>query len=164
MRCPIETPEFAERLLAYCSGRLEKESQAALEGHIKTCPACREFVNGQRTVWGALDAWEAVPVSADFDRRLYQRIQQEVSWWDRLARPFRSLMVRQGLPITATAGLLIMAGILSQHPTQVATPPALPAAQADAASAEQVERAIDDMDMLRELNSLLRADTAESKM
>ena len=48
---------------------------AILERHIAICPACREFAAGQRAVWQALDTWEAAPVSPDFDRRLYRRIE-----------------------------------------------------------------------------------------
>ena len=80
MKCPIETRENAEVLLAYCSRSLDAERTAILDDHIRICPGCREFVEGQRALWKALDAWEATPVSADFDRRLYQRIQKEVSW------------------------------------------------------------------------------------
>src|SRR5437764_13150079 len=103
MKCPIETRENAELLLAYGSGKQNAEGTTRLEDHLRTCAACREFCAAQKTVSEALDTWEAPPVSVDFDRRLYQRIQTEVSWWDLLMRPFRPLLVRQGLPIAATA-------------------------------------------------------------
>ena len=74
MNCPIENRESAEILLAYCARKLDAGSSAILEEHIKICPACREFAEGQQSVWKALDAWEAAPVSPDFDRRLYARI------------------------------------------------------------------------------------------
>jgi anti-sigma factor RsiW len=164
MRCPIETQEHAEWLLAYCSRSLDAQRLAILEEHMRECPACREFAARQRTVWEALDTWEAAPVSMDFDRRLYQRIQQEVSWWDLLMRPFRPLLFRQGLPIVATAGLVLMAGLLFQHPANV-PPSAVPeSAQVEAMPPEQVQHALDEMEMIREFNRLVRPDTAESKM
>ena len=75
MKCPMETRENAQLLLDYCTRKLEPESAAALERHIAVCGACRKFASGQRAVWQALDAWEAAPVSADFDSRLYRRIE-----------------------------------------------------------------------------------------
>ena len=164
LKCPIETQENAELLLAYCSRRLDAERTAILEDHIRICPACREFAGNQSAVWGALDAWEAAPVSADFDRRLYRRIQKEVSWWDLLMRPFRPLLFRQGLPIAATAGLVVMAALLFQHPARV-EPAAVPqSAQVEALAPDQVEHVLDEMETMREFNRLVRPDAAESKM
>lgn len=164
MRCPIETRENAELLLAYCARKLDAAASAALEDHIRTCPACREFISGQQAVWNALDTWEAAPVSADFDRRLYQRIEAEVSWWDLLMRPFRPLLVRQGLPIAAAAGLVIVAGLMLQHPG--AAPPARApvSAQVDVVAPEQAEHALQEMEMMREFNRLIHPDAVDPKM
>ena len=131
---------------------------------MRACPSCREFAAGQRAVSEALDTWEAPPVSLDFDRRLYRRIQQEVSWWDLLMRPFRPLLFRQGLPIAATAGLVLVAGLMFQHPSNVPQSPASQSAQVEAMPPEQVEHALDEMEMIREFNRLVRPDTAEPKM
>ena len=57
MRCPIEAQENAELLLSYSARRLDPESTAILEAHMKLCPACREFRDGQRALWEALDQW-----------------------------------------------------------------------------------------------------------
>lgn len=164
MRCPIETRENAELLLAYCSRKLDAASSAILEDHIRICPACREFASGQRAVWEALDAWEATPVSADFDRRLYQRIEKEVSWWDLLMRPFRPLLFRQGLPIAAAAGLLIVAGVLLERPAAVPSASSPVSAQVDVVAPEQAEHALQEMEMMREFNRLVHPDAADPKM
>ena len=123
MNCPLETRENAQLLLDYCTRKLEPESVAALERHIAICGACREFASGQRAVWQALDAWEAAPVSADFDSRLYRRIETEVSWWDLLLRPFRPVTLRRSLPATAMACLLVMVGVILERPTVSPAPP-----------------------------------------
>ena len=65
-------------LLAHTSRKLDAERAAVLEEHLANCPACREYAAAQFAVWEALDAWEAPEVSADFDRRLYARIDEEV--------------------------------------------------------------------------------------
>jgi anti-sigma factor RsiW len=164
MKCPIETGESAELLLAYCTRKLDAESTAIIERHMEFCPACREFASGQRAVWEALDAWEAVPVTQDFDRRLYRRIDREVSWWHLLMRPLRPVLVRQGLPIAAAACLLVMAGVLLERPAGV-PPAAQPqSAQVEALQPDQVDHALDAMHMLGEFSSRMPGDAADSKM
>jgi PAS domain S-box-containing protein len=64
MRCPIETQETSELLLAYCARKLDPGTAATLERHMASCPACRELYEGQRAVWAALDAWDDLPVPA----------------------------------------------------------------------------------------------------
>ena len=164
MKCPIETRENAEVLLAYCTRKLDARSTAILEQHMEICPACREFASGQRAVWEALDAWEAAPVTLDFDQRLYRRIDREVSWWQLLARPLRPALVRQGLPIAAAASLLVMAGVLLERPA--ATPPtAQPqSAQVETLQPDQVDHALDALHMLGEFTNRVPGDAADSKM
>src|SRR2546421_10443602 len=113
MKCPIETRESAELLLEYCARKLDPESTAILQQHIAICPACREFADGQRALWDALDAWETTPVSADFDRRMYSRIAQEVGWWDRLGRPVPPLLGGQGVPRGAGRPVVVGGGPLA---------------------------------------------------
>ena len=164
MKCPIETRESAELLLAYCTRTLDAERTATLERHMEICPACREFASGQRAVWEALDAWEAAPVTLDFDRRLYRRIDREVSWWQLLMRPVRPALVRQGLPIAAAACVLVMAGVLLERPAS-APPVAQPqSAQMEAIQPDQVDHALDAMYMLGEFSYRVRGDAADSKM
>ena len=109
MNCPMESGGNAGLLLDYAAGKLKTDARAQMERHIETCPACREFAGGQQTVWHALDNWEPADVSMDFDRRLYARIEQDVSWWTRLVRPLNPLF-RHSVPIGAAAGLVIVAG------------------------------------------------------
>lgn len=164
MNCPIETQESAELLLAYCSRKLDPATAAILEDHIEICPACSEFAANQRAVWQALDAWEAAPVSADFDRRLYQRIEKEVSWWDMLIRPFRPVLLRQGLPITALAGVVLVAGVLLERPAVMPAPPRPESAQVETVAPEQAETALQEMELMREFNTLVHADSSSPKL
>lgn len=166
MKCPIETQENAEWLLEYSAGKLDAGRTAIFEDHVRTCHACRKFAEGQRAVLSALDSWEAPPVSPDFDRRLYQRIETEVRWWDLMMRPFRPLLFRQGLPIAATAALVLAAGLIWQQPPKI-SPSALPQSaqvQVESMPREQVEHALDEMDLMREFNRLVRPDTGEPRM
>jgi anti-sigma factor RsiW len=138
-------------LVAYAAGELDRETASALERHLADCAACRPVAAGQTAVWEALDAWEAPPVSPDFDRRLYRRIDEGpgISWWERLTRPFRSMPLSQALPLTALAGLLLMASLLLHRPG----PTAPVAQQHEVVGANQVENTLDDLDLLRQLST-----------
>jgi len=165
MNCPIENQEGAEVLLAYGTRKLDAGSSAILEEHIKVCPACREFADGQQAVWKVLDAWEAAPVSPDFDRRLYARIENEVSLWELFLRPFRPLLFRQGLPIAAAVGVVIMAGVLLDRPYGMdpASPPQT-SAYVEAVGPDQAEHTLQEMETMREINRLVHPDNPDSKI
>ena len=129
---------LAETLLAYTGGKLDRETAAVVERHLQGCAACREWVAGQKAVWHALDAWEAAPVSPGFDSRLYERIEEERAprWW----RP--AFGWRPALSV-ALASLVIGAALLIQPPR----PPSVETLDAD-----RIERALDDVEMLRQLD------------
>jgi anti-sigma factor RsiW len=162
MNCPLESQESSALLLAYSSGRLDSESAVPVLRHLESCTRCRQFVENQSAVWEALDLWKAEPVSADFDRRLYQRIEQQVSLWDMLLRPFRPALLRQGLPIAAAAGVLIMTGVLLNRQAIVAPAPMPESAQVESLQPDQVEHAVDEMEMLNQFNHLMRSDPTDS--
>jgi anti-sigma factor RsiW len=168
MNCPLETRENAQLLLDYCADTLEPECAAALERHIAICGACREFAGSQHAVWQALGAWEAAPVSRDFDSRLYRRIEDQVGWWSLFLRPFHPTfsraMLRRSLPAAAMAGLLLMAGVILERSAVSPAPPSADMAQVDAVQPEQVERALDAMEMLNEFSHHVRTDSPDSKL
>jgi hypothetical protein len=164
MNCPLEASENAQVLLDYGMRKLDAQRTAILEAHLEICPSCREFAVGQRALWEALDQFEAAPVSRDFDRRLFARIDREVSFWDLLVRPFRPLMAPSALPAAAAACLLVVAGVLVERP---AAPPATPArdmAQMESIQPEQVEQALDAMEMLNEFSRNVRSEKPDSKL
>jgi hypothetical protein len=163
MNCPLDIPENTQVLLDYSARKLDAGQTASLERHMQVCASCREFAAGQSAVREAMDSWEAPPVSQDFNRRLYARIDQEVSWWDRLVRPFRPLMLRRGLPVAAAACLVVLAGVLIDRPP-AATAPRQDVAQVESVQPEQVEQALDTMEMLSEFSHHLRSDGQESKL
>ena len=117
MNCPLETRGNTEPLVAYSAQRLDAAEAAPLEKHLAECARCSEFVHGQQAVWQVLDTWEAEPVSADFDRRLYRRIRQNLSWWDRVLQSMQPLLVHRGVPVVATAALVVVAGVLLDRTT-----------------------------------------------
>jgi len=163
MRCPSENRENAELLLEHASRKLDAERAAVLERHMAQCPACREYAAAQFAVWEALDAWTAPDVSDDFDRKLYQRIEKEVSWFDLLIRPFRPLMAARFLPVAA-ACLLVAAGVWLERPD--GSPAAIPGdtAQVEALPADQAANALQEMQVMQEFSSVLRSDAGDPRM
>lgn len=160
MKCPRESGEGAD-LLAYAAGRLDEARAAALERHVGSCAGCREFVAGQRAVWQALDAWEAAPVSPDFDRNLYRRIEQKSDWWNRLMEPLHLLPARRLVPVAAALCLIVAAGWMAEQrpaPRQSQLPGV---AKVDSLQPEQVEHAFDDMQMLSDFTHATRSDAGE---
>ena len=157
MKCPSEIMEEAE-LLAFSAETLEPARTAKIEEHLKTCSGCREFVEQQRAVWRALDVWEAPAISAEFDQRLFQRIEQNPGWWNRWMTVLRVVLVRQGLPIAAAASLIVVAGLVSLRSPNSAARPRPQAIQVEKLQPEQVEDAVDDLQMLGEFSRAARSD------
>jgi anti-sigma factor RsiW len=158
MDCPIRSHENTDWLLDYSAGRLNREHAALMARHVETCQECARFVEGQQRVWNALSQWEVDPVSAGFDRRLYRAIDaQPVSWKERLFRPLQPLW-RPVIPLAA-ACLLIAVGVVLHAPQATIRP----AASVEKIEAEQVERTLDDMQMLRELEMTPKQEENTSK-
>ena len=155
MKCSILSQ--SERLFDYSTGKLRGADAAALEQHLKICPACREWVANQRVVFEALDAWEAPPVSAEFNRKLYARIDQQPSWRDRLLLP-PPLSLRR-LPLAAAACLVMAAGVALQWPHIKPQPPV----PVEVTHPEQVVHALDIMEMLGSFDQVARTEAARSE-
>jgi len=164
MNCPLQNTETAGMLLDYCARKLDAGRAAILERHIELCPACRQFAENQRAVWSALDAWEADAVSPDFDRRLYRRIEADWGWRDRLAQAVRPLFAYRGVPAIAALCLLLITGVWIDRSAK----PVPPAGNSDVSVVdvrpEQVEKALDAIDVLSEFNRKVRAEKTESKL
>jgi len=144
---------------------LDPRVSSILEGHLAICPSCREFARNQQAVWETLEQWEATPVSADFDRRLYARIEQDIGFWQRLMKPLGPARLRWNpLAAAAACAVLLMAGVMvDRHPSAPVVQPAKDMAQVEPVQPEQVERALDAMDMLSEFSHRVK-DSTDAKM
>jgi anti-sigma factor RsiW len=155
MECPSRKADTAERLIAYVEGTLDPGAQFALERHLDSCQQCREIVAAQREVWAALDSWTPLAISPDFDERLYQRIaidKPKTDFWHRFLGARWAW--RPAMPVAAACAALVIV-FLVQGP---GTEPAQSRADSQAAvmaygpQIEQVESALDDMEMLKQLS------------
>ncbi|MCU1260138.1 MAG: putative transrane anti-sigma factor [Bryobacterales bacterium] len=155
--CPMKSEEQMDRLLAYCAGRLDADTARTLERHMDACSACAAFRNSQSAVWNALDAWETPSVSADFNRKLYARIDAEdaIPWYRRWLHGVRPVFAQPALPL-AVAALVVVAGFQLDHPARVTQAPRDPVATAttrvSVTEAEQVEKTLEDLEMLRQFD------------
>jgi hypothetical protein len=144
--------------------RLDAPQVAAMAEHAFACPACREWMAEVGAVRQGLDGWEAPPVSADFDRRLFARVEREVPWWDVLLRPFRPAMGSRALPIAAAAGLLIAAGLWIGRPGAVPVLSVPASAQMEPLHPDQAQHALEEMDMMQEFSKMVPADPSYPRM
>jgi hypothetical protein len=146
-RCPLENGNGAELVLGFCARTLAKDECTAFERHMLSCARCRELAAAQQAVWSALDTWTPEPISSNFDEKLYQRIaaEEQSPWWQRLFQANWSW--RPAMPVAAACGVLIAAFLLrSPEPVPPPQSPTQPKIRI-----EQVERALDDIDMLKQL-------------
>ena len=168
MHCPINGPmksqQEAALLLDYCAGRLKDTAAREVELHMAECAACSEFVRGQQALWNAMNEWPAPAVSADFDRHLNHRLREtdSSSWIERLTRALRPAFARPALALAAMC-LVMAAGLLLQNSRTGVAPADDSHARVEKIEPEQVEKALDDMQMLRELSSAPSTDAASPK-
>ena len=158
MNCPARSNESHELLIDYCADALPLGTRTELERHIEKCPDCSDFVRAQQQVWTALDGWKTEPISADFDCRLYASIAEaeRPSWRQWLAgRIGWQPAVSLGAACAALAvALLVNAPSDRPRTQQPSVPPvsAMEDARADAVEPEQLERALEDLEMLKQLS------------
>lgn len=154
MDCPLRREETADLLLDYAARRLDAARAATLERHMENCAECRAFRMEQTVVWDALDAWEPMPVSMDFNRRLWQRIDRagQAAWYRSLADSLRSVNWKPAFPLAA-AILAIVGGFLLDHPGNRTAAPPVPVPGVSVTQADQLEQTLDDIQMLRLLDS-----------
>jgi anti-sigma factor RsiW len=154
-------------LLDYGTRRISPADAAALERHLSGCAACREMVAGRQAVQSALDLWEAPSVSPEFNRQLYQRIQQKPAWRDRLCESVRWLAAGRGIPAAAAAfaivtGLIVSPRMIVERPGSV--PPQPAAVQLDSQQPEQVVRDLDDMEMLHNFDRAVHSGPGSAEL
>jgi anti-sigma factor RsiW len=159
MGCAIQDREAAGLLLSYCAGTLPPEQVPPVERHIENCPGCRQWVGAQSALWQNLDDWKAPEVSRDFNRRLYQRIEQEernrnplAQWFQCFASRWTPFPWRTAMPVAAACAVLVAALVIQPPSFLRSQNRDESSARMERIDAEQVERTLDDLDMLKQLS------------
>ena len=144
-RCPMRSEDQASLLLDYCARKLDDNRRSALERHMQVCTECAKFRESQSALWSALDEWDSSPVAQRFDEDLAGRIAQaeREPLWMRAGAWFAEVSWAPAVPALAAAAVWLF---LFQPAAQ---PPAIP--PAETVEVEQVERVLEDLDMLRQL-------------
>ncbi len=169
MMCPMQSRENAEILLDYCARTLPADTLARMDEHVAICPSCKEVLGAQQQVWSALDEFDAaeLKVSADFDRRLYARIEAEhrepfwVRGWRKLFQSGQPGAWRPAVSMSlagvAVIGLLLVRlpnGEVAPSPVASPTAPVVVhTAIIDKQDVERLDSALEDIEMLHQLSS-----------
>ncbi len=174
MMCPSRNKQDTEILIDYCAGDLDAVRAAEFDLHVAQCRECAELAAAQKAAWAALDQWTSAEISSDFDERLYARIAQErqAPAWKRTVNRWmaaaRESLLMPGIWKPALGGAVACAALAVAflvHAPRVADPPASgnPTSsasrsveaprRAEAVDMEQVEHALDDLDLLTPASS-----------
>jgi hypothetical protein len=161
MDCPLKAGrlsiEATEIFVAYSARTLSPAEESEFTLHLKSCSACLRIAEAQQEVWSALDAWTPAPVASNFDALLYARInaEQRTPWWQRVPkvgleaiRDWRmNWSWKPAMPVAAACAALLAAFLLKspaiEHQAEATLQPRV--------DIEQVERALDDIDMLQKI-------------
>ena len=156
MNCPLLSDQTADLLLDYSAGRLNATRAIPLEKHMDNCERCTAFRLAQTDLWAALDAWEPEPVSVEFNRALWHKIDREVHapWYRKLANQLRFGAWKPAFPLAAAA-FVVMAGFVFDHQGGVSSNLAVNpgVTSASLSEADQVEKTLDDLQLLRQLDA-----------
>ncbi|HEV2689786.1 MAG TPA: zf-HC2 domain-containing protein [Bryobacteraceae bacterium] len=157
--CPLENGNSAELIVAYGARTLAPETEAAFERHMSACAKCRELAAAQREIWSVMDAWTPQPISQNFDQKLYQRIatEEQGAWWRRALRANWSW--RPAMSVAAACAVLLAAFLLRSPAPPAATPQPQNQPKLEI---EQVQHALDDIEMLKKLGVESPSDKAGS--
>lgn len=163
MTCPLQT-DNADVLLDYCARVLDPERKAMLEMHMAQCVGCREMAESQTQIWAAMDLYEAEPIAGDFDRKLYAKIaeRETVPVWERYWAPVREYLQGQPAwkPVLSIAAASAALALVFLVRNDVPAPEAPSAVVIDVREVEQAERALEDIEMLRQLDAPTPVDSA----
>lgn len=155
--CPAE-----DMLLDYAAGRLSGTQAAVFEKHADTCLHCSALRRAQTAVWQSLDEWKPAPVSTGFNRELWRRIDADArasSWTHELAAVLEFRFWTRLAPL-AVAVALIVTGFVFDHASrqthtfQTNSPAAI---VVTASEADQLDRALDDIQLLGEVDAAAAA-------
>ncbi len=143
-----------ELLLELSAGRLDPARAQSLTAHAKNCPDCSAFLSAQSEVWDALDIWEPAPVSVDFNRELWRKIEaaDRAPWYRKLMENLRYGAWRPAVPVAAALAFFAV-GFVLDHGTRA---PSVQVASISGSGwgvsvieADQVESSLEDIQLLR---------------
>ncbi|HEY1204678.1 MAG: zf-HC2 domain-containing protein [Bryobacteraceae bacterium] len=161
MECPIQARGKKDLLLDFCAHTLDAKAAAEVEAHVAACPECKAWTDAHMRTWTLLDDWEPAPISPDFERKLRERIALEderTPWWKAVWQSFAARPLKPALS-AALVCLLLLAGLLFVRPWSA--PPVHRGVET--IDADRLEKALDDVDMLRQVGAAGEASPGQAK-
>ena len=146
MNCPVRSGD-KEIFIAYRAGNMAAEREAVFEGHLRACAECQRMAEAQTSGWSALDLWTPPDAPDNFDARVYARIEAALRrpWW----KPEWNWSWRPVAPLALASALLV--GVMLLKTPVLERPRQQPAASVERLDAAQLESALDDIEMLKQL-------------
>ena len=159
MQCPVEHDETVDVLFDYVAHRLEPARHSVVENHVATCSRCAGFTVSHVQVWQALDDWKGPVVSSDFNQRLLRRIYQTpaIPWYQGLFEFRSGLTLKLAIPVMAACLVASTGFVFGYAAGQRGSGPS-PVLHVDGRQADQLEAALDDLQLLRQLDSVAPSD------
>lgn len=136
--------QVLDRILDPTGTPLNKADQLEFECWLQQEPELRSMFEQQQALFQTMDLWESEEPSASFDQGVYARIQLDAE-----SQPFwRRFLFASWKPALA-AGIAAAALLIGVYRSPEAPPQEIAVKAApDAAYYEEIERALDDMEML----------------
>lgn len=100
-----ECESMAAELVAYLDGEQPETDRARIDAHVATCLTCRREMDRIGKVNALLRSLPRIEPSADFDARMWQRLEAETASRS-TRRGFRPAM--WGIPLAAAAALALV--------------------------------------------------------
>jgi len=138
-------------LLDYSAGRLDAVRANLLKRHMAECSVCAAFEAGQHQIWQAMEEYSAPPLSADFNRGVWRKIDAAAAepWYRNLGGLLRDGVWKPIFPLAAVV-LVVVAGFMFDHRAGKASSHVTTVTVAEA---EQVQNTLEDLQLLQNLNA-----------
>jgi anti-sigma factor RsiW len=155
--CPTE-----DMLLDYVAGRLNRAQASLFEAHAEHCARCAAMRMSHAAVWQSLDEWKPAPVSAGFNRELWRRIDEDArqsSWTRELAAALQFNFWKRLTPLAVAMAVIITAFVFDHPGKQAGTDQTNSPSSivVTASEADQLDRALDDSQLLHEVDTATAA-------
>jgi anti-sigma factor RsiW len=151
--CPTE-----DMLLDYVAGRLNRTQASLFEAHAEHCARCAAMRTSQAAVWQSLDEWKPAPVSAGFNRELWRRIDADArksSWTRELTAALQFNFWKRLAPLAVAVAVIVTAFVFDHSGKHAGTIQTNSPASivVTASEADQLDRALDDIQLLHEVDA-----------
>jgi anti-sigma factor RsiW len=145
--CPSE-----EILIDYTAGNLDPAQAAAFERHAEGCARCAEFRSAQAAIWHDLETWKPAPVSEGFNRELWRRIDADAAGHTGWFSGLRFNIWKAVAPLGVAVAVIVTAFVMDHSPKNVRPQPGS-AVVVTASDADRLERTLDDIQLLHEVDA-----------